>query len=392
MAIAEIKERSPFTPGQPVPAELFVGRSEQVLRIRQRGIQQVAHGKPMAMFVEGEYGIGKSSIAQYVLKLAEREHHLLGIYASLGRVRSVDDIGNAVVQGTLSSSESDPRIADRFRNWLSKYIKDISFFGVSIDVDALRRDAPQVTWNLLAYLGQTLERAQGAGYRGVFLVLDEINGITTKPEFARYLKSLIDSNAMAKHPLPLLLMLCGVPERFHEMIRVHQPVERIFDLITIEALSERETEEFFTRALHAGSLSVEPKALSVLSYWSAGLPRIMHLLGDAAYWLDKDGVISEKDVNEAVLVAAEEIGKKFVDQQVYKALRSSDYLSILAKIGQHGPKLSFQKKTIQTRLTAAEQKKFDHFLQRMKKLGVLRAGDERGEYVFNVRKIGRAHV
>ncbi len=38
-------------------------------------------------------------------------------------------------------------------------------------------------------------------------------------------------------------------------------------------------------------------------------------------------------------------------------------------------------------LTAAEKRKFDNFLQRMKRLNVIRPGDARGEYVFNVRMV-----
>jgi len=36
---------------------------------------------------------------------------------------------------------------------------------------------------------------------------------------------------------------------------------------------------------------------------------------------------------KAVVRAADDVGKKFVDQQVYAALRSPDYRSILKKIG-----------------------------------------------------------
>ena len=43
------KGKSPFYPGQPVPVELFVGRTPQIERILTRGVQQVALGKPVAI-------------------------------------------------------------------------------------------------------------------------------------------------------------------------------------------------------------------------------------------------------------------------------------------------------------------------------------------------------
>src|SRR3972149_3068255 len=99
----------------------------------------------------------------------------------------------------------------------------------------------------------------------------------------------------------------------------------------------------------------------------------MHLIGDAAYWLDKDGVIDQDDAIAAVLLAADEVGKKYVDQQVYKALRSEDYHSILAKIAKMGgpASMSFIKAEIAADLTEPKQRKFNNFLQKMKTLNVL---------------------
>ena len=91
---------------------------------------------------------------------------------------------------------------------------------------------------------------------------------------------------------------------------------------------------------------------------------------------------------DAVVNAAEEVGRKYVDQQVYKALRSPDYHSILQKIASHGPSGDgFTKKDVADGLTTAEQKKLGNFLQRMKKLNVIRSGDSAGEYVFNVQMV-----
>ena len=87
-------------------------------------------------------------------------------------------------------------------------------------------------------------------------------------------------------------------------------------------------------------------------------------------------------------LAAEEVGKKYVDQQVYRALRSPDYKSILAKIGKMDPDtMSFKKADVASGLTESEKKKFNNFLQKMKSLNVLRSGDVPGEYIFNVRMV-----
>ena len=87
-------------------------------------------------------------------------------------------------------------------------------------------------------------------------------------------------------------------------------------------------------------------------------------------------------------MAADDVGKKFVDQQIVRALRSTDYLSILKKIGSLDPSsMSFRRRDLEETLIEPERKKLDNFLQKMKKLDVLRSGDAAGEYVFNVRMV-----
>jgi hypothetical protein len=380
------KGRSPFYPGQPVPRELFVGRAPQIQRILERGAGQVALGKPMAIFVEGEYGIGKSSVAGFTLWAAERELGLHGIYAPLGAAETLDDMSAAVMEGTLRSGALDLTRTEKIRNWLARYVGRQTLGGITVNVEALKADAPSVASGFLPFLQEALNRLRETGVRGIFLVLDEINGITANPKFAHFVKGIVDTNALAPKPLPLLLMLCGVAERRREMIQQHRPVERIFDIVEIEALSVQEMRDFFQNAFGSVSMRVNDDGMRLLIEYSAGFPKIMHLVGDAAYWIDQDGVIDRNDAMRAVMTAAEEMGKKYVDQQVYKALKSADYHSILAKIAKMGPDaMNFKKAEVVAGLTETEKRKFNNFLQKMKDLKVLRSGDVQGEYVFTMR-------
>ncbi|NUO80389.1 ATP-binding protein [candidate division KSB1 bacterium] len=382
------KGKSPFNPGQPVPVELFVGRQKQIDHIMVRGAGQVEAGKPVAVYIQGEYGIGKSSIAGFVQALAEERNHLHAIYAPLGGAENLDDVGAAILEATLRSGAFNPTRKEKIRQWLAKYVGEQSLFGFTVRADALKKDAPTVASGLLPFLQEVMNRLQETGVKGVFLVLDEINGITANPKFAHFLKALVDTNALSRTPLTLMLMLCGVEERRREMIHHHQPVERIFDIVEIEPMSREEMEDFFKKAFDSVHIQVEAEAMNAMTANSAGFPKIMHLIGDAAFWLDQDGIISAEDAGSAIIMAADEVGKKFVAQQVYKALRSADYHSILAKIAQMTPTtMSFRRAEVIAGLTETEKKKFDNFLQKMKTLKVIRSGETQGEYVFNMRMV-----
>ncbi len=380
------KSKSPFYPGQPVPVELFVGRDEEIGRIT-RALSQVAAGKPQAVFVTGEYGIGKTSLAGFIRYISEKEYNLFGIHILLGGASTLDEVATKTVESILKAGAYDPTWTDAARNALAKYVGKQSLFGFNINLEALRADAPTLSRGYLGLLQGVFQRTRERGAKGIVLILDEINGITANSQFAHFIKGLVDENALARPPLPILLMLCGVQERRREMIQHHQPIERVFDIAEIKPMNESEMRSFFERAFSSQEIGVEADAMNLMMHYSAGYPKLMHIVGDAAFWIDKDAKIDPDDAVRAVLAAAEDVGRKFVDQQVLKALRSKDYQSTLAKLANADFDLAFRRADIAKRLTETERRKFDNFLQKMKNLSVLRAGDEMGEYVFNSRLV-----
>jgi hypothetical protein len=387
----ESKGRSPFYPDQPVPVELFVGRSAQIDHIMSRAVAQVAQGKPVSVFLEGEYGIGKTSVARFAQWAAERNNGLLGIYATLERAETMDDVGAAVLEATLRSGAYNPKLGEKIREGMAKFVGQQSLFGLTIHAEALRQEAPNVTRGLLPFLGQTLERVRSDGATGVFLVLDEINGLANNPKFAAFLKAVVDSNApisLEKPTLPLLLMVCGVEERRRQLIAQHESVGRIFDVVTIERMTHGEMNDFFQMAFESVHMTVDSDALDFMTHFAAGFPKIMQLIGNAAYWFDRDGRVDAVDALGALANAADEVGKRYVNQQVYAALHSADYRSILAKVARSvGIADNFMKRDVEKGLSEAEKRKFSNFLQKMQRLKVLRRGDVPGKYFFNMRMV-----
>jgi hypothetical protein len=382
----ETKGKSPFYPGQPVPPELFTGRVTQLRRIKARGVDQVAAGKPVSMFVQGESGIGKSSVANFIRATAEKESGLHGIYVTLGRASSLEDVAAAILEGVVKSGSSVPQRVEAIRGWLSKYIKQAQLFGVTLNTDAMRKDASSIVTpaGLLGLLTETVKRLSGTGVRGIMLILDEINGISANPLFAHFLKDLIETNAANQPALPLLLMICGAEARRNDLIRNHPPVGRIFDVVAIDPMDDKEVRDFFKRAFESVHVEVSADAMDLLVFYSGGLPKIMHEIGDAAYYSDDDSRIDSADAFIAVGQAADEVGRKYVEPQVVDALKSRAYHSILEKVARLG-KQTFTRDELADDLTPDEAKKLDHFLKRLKRLNVIRAGEVLGEYVFNVR-------
>lgn len=383
---AMTKGISPFYPGQPVPVDFFVGRQKEIEKIA-RAVRQVELGKPQAIFLTGEYGIGKSSLSGFMRFYSEKENHLFGIHVFLGGATTIEDIAIKTVEAVLKSPAYEPTVMEKVRNAFSKYIGKQELFGVQLNFDAIKADSPNISHGYIPFLRQLLERIKDEGIKGLMLIFDEVNGITSNPKFAHFIKGLVDENALSANPLPLMLILSGVEERRREMIQHHQPVERIFDIVEINPMNEVEMKAFFNKAFQSQNMQVNEDAMSLLCHYSAGFPKIMHIVGDATFWADQDGIIDEDDALNGIFLAAEDIGRKFVDQQVLKALRSKDYHSIMEKMGKLPFDLSFKKTDLEKGLSESEKKKCNNFLQRMKKLRVLSSGDVQGEYIFNSRLV-----
>ncbi len=92
-------ETSPFTPGHPVPPDLFVGRQDQIGTLLDLG-REVGSGRLEVGYLAGERGIGKTSLARLATRISEREHGLL-LYVGLGGATGPEE----VVRRTLDALE-----------------------------------------------------------------------------------------------------------------------------------------------------------------------------------------------------------------------------------------------------------------------------------------------
>jgi hypothetical protein len=113
------------------------------------------------------------------------------------------------------------------------------------------------------------------------------------------------------------------------------------------------------------------------------LPTIVHEVGDAVYWMDSDGFVDCKDTRKGCNKAAEEVGRKYLDPTVYRAIRSDRYRAILNKIAKPFNE-EFNKQDMEKQLDEREKRVFDNFLRKMTQLGVIEVDRDggRGKYRF----------
>lgn len=374
-----MKEQSPFSPGRPVSAEYFVGRLDEIKKI-DRALRQSAKGRNQNIFVTGERGIGKSSLASFARYLAEREFQFLGVHCFMGAIKTVPEVCRMIFQRLLKESSGNG-LFEKIKATLGKYISSVDMFGVSVELAQDEKALDSLYSNFLPLLREIMSSIKNER-KGICLVLDDLNGISSMPEFAHFLKSLVDEIAVdVKNPTPLLLILAGTPDRMDDL-RSHQPsISRIFDVVELSLLSKEEAGNFFQRSFESVGMLLHAGSRDLMVKYSGGLPVLLHEVGDAVFWEDTDGQIQSLDAFNGIVIAAENVGRKYLDRQVYQAIKSKIYRSILNKIAKReGNEIS--RKKMLAKMSESEKKNFDNFLQKMKKLGVVKEGEDRGEYVF----------
>lgn len=364
-----VKDYSPFTPGVPVPIDFFFGREEEIKEILGSVEKSLARNTIERLFVAGDRGIGKSSICNFALHVAEKDLEVIGLHVYMGGVDTLEEMVRRVFEGFLKASIDKPWYS-KVKEFLGDHVEQVGLFGVSVKFSASKTELEYAVNNFLPAL-QNLLKKLSPEKKGILIILDDINGLASSSRFANWLKSFVDECATSRTPIPVSLVLVGLPERRNEMIKSQPSLDRVFDIIKIEKFRKQETKEFFSENFNKVEVRVDPKALDLLTRWSAGFPVFMHELGDATYKEDTDNTIDGYDAMNGVLRGTDTIGAKYIESKVMSAIRSKKYKGILKKIPRKPLGYRFSRQEAVSVLKSEEAKVFDTFIYKMKKLGVI---------------------
>jgi len=376
------KEKSPFSPGSPVPVELFVGRKKQIEEFL-RYAHQVTLGKQENVFLEGERGIGKSSLASLLRYVVEEKEQMVCVHAFMGRVDTLEEVVRSTIDQLIKTGKRAGWL-DKVKSLFGKYIREVGLYGISLSFKPPLEDLREMVTQFPQVLKGIWETMK-EDWKGIFIVLDDINGLIEDTKFANWYKSFADELATAYRDLPVLLTLVSVPGGRDKLTDIQPSLMRIFRVLSIDKLSDDEVREFFFKAFGEVGTEVDDEAMKLMVKYSSGLPILMHEIGDAAFYIDEDSNIDLRDAQRGIIDAAERIGVKYLDPKVYRAIRSERYKSILRKLGEPGAiKRRFHKIEIEKHLTSDEKKVFNNFLQKMQRIGVIEQDKDagRGSYLF----------
>ncbi|MFH0810199.1 MAG: ATP-binding protein [Pseudomonadota bacterium] len=379
-------ESSPFRPGQPVPVELFVGRTTEIERLRSMAKASV-QGRFKIGFVSGERGIGKSSLVSFVRHLVGRENDVAGCHVFLGGARDLDEMIRRTFDRLLKESMDKPW-ESAVKDFFGKYVRQVGLFGITLELDLKGEDLSALTHGFVPSVRQLIDKLGEQKKKALLLILDDINGLASSEDVANWLKSTVDEIATSEKETQLCILIVGLEGRRQELVARQPSLARVFDLIDIPTWSDDEVKQFYQSTFESASASVTDEGMGVLVRFTGGLPVLAHEIGDAV-WREAQGPeITPDEVGDGILTAAEIVRSKLLEPQVFSAIRSGRYRSMLRKmIDPDKPlQMRFQRAQLAERLTDEEKRVLDNFLKKMRKLGVLMPDSEmHGGYHFQNR-------
>lgn len=337
---------NPFRPGNIVAPGMFSGRAGE-LQLMKHCLVQTKHRNPQHFLVEGERGIGKSSLFL-----------VHGLLAS-GQIEIPDDDNFNFIVIDISLQENETyfgiikRIVtelrkeilkrDQFKGLILKtwdFISKIEAAGFSYKDTNKDIDESEILFHLQEDLVGII-KSDKIEVDGIVILIDEADKPTETANLGLICKLLTED--LTKHNCECVSIgLAGLPNLIGKLRASHESSVRLFATMTLEPLENDERELVIERGIANANekgvvVEITDEAKKVLATLSEGYP---HFLQEFSYWAyeeDDDGVIDRQDVETSLFKengSFSQLGKKYF-YQYYNTPYSDDYRKVLDVMANH---------------------------------------------------------
>ena len=102
-------------------------------------------------------------------------------------------------------------------------------------------------------------------YKGILIVIDDINGLSNSKEFVDWYKSFADTlNVEEYYHLPLYFLLASYPDKFDNMVLLEKSFGRLFHFAHVDELSDGQVKEFFKDSFKSVNLEINDELINNL--------------------------------------------------------------------------------------------------------------------------------
>lgn len=382
MPLEEVFPDSPFEPGRPVSPRKFKGRLRDVQKILRVIPRTIRDGMPEHFFVTGKKGMGKTSFVRYVARQVEENYQMIPVYLNNEGGTTTEELIRRLLEALFREIYKESW-GEKVIKLFVDNIKEIKLGGSGFSLKDHSKLVEDIKKNFVDFMITLCDNLHDK--KGVFIVIDDINGLSDNIEFTNWYKGVMETLLFQEYDVPVIFTLISYPNEFDNLVNINESFARMFQPIEIDNLANEDIEDFFKSSFEEVGIEFEDgfNSLEPMVYFSWGMPLIMQQIGDSVFWnAQEDLKITEMTVFRGITDASDELGRKQLKSKLNK-IRSDTYMDIFLKLGKQRL-IQFKKSEFKQYLTHDEQKSFDGFLKRAKSLGIIESigRDNSGEYGF----------
>lgn len=378
--IVDLELQSPFQPSTPVKPEFLKGREEiirQILRYLNKSMKcDVQH-----FFLTGQRSMGKTSIAEFIIEEIKK-FNIVSIYVSNKNNNSVDSLVSSIMKALINKLPPKSR-TEKVKSWFGNHVSEVNIHGTKLKFNLDKFKEEDIKNNFLDYLSMSYDDLKSE-YDAMFIVIDDINGLSNSREFVDWYKQFADTVAVDEsYQLPVYFLLEGYPEKFDDLVELEPSFGRIFHYADVGLLDDDEIKNFFEDTFNTTNISIDDDALNFMTEYSSGMPLTMQFIGDSVFWNLNKNKISIVDAKEGVIIAARNMENTQI-RRTLKQINNPLYEDILTKIS--SKKLtSFTIEKLYDILTEKEIDNLPNFLKKTTDLNIITKNEYSDEYEFKDR-------
>jgi AAA domain len=339
---------NPFQPNQIVAPGMFTGRATEVFCVEQ-ALFQAKCGNPQHFLIEGERGIGKSSLMFLVAALADGTIKPIQAPAIRFLVLSVD-LGNASNQIDIVRSiarelrseigrvnalkENAKRVWDFLTSW--------EILGVRYHKDGNSAQSDDARDDLISQIVDLCGSSE-SGLDGVFIIIDEADAPPVEAGLGEFLKTFTE-RLTRRRCNNVIIGLAGLPTLLGKLRASHESSPRIFNILSLQTLEHDERKQVVRKGLEIASTKnafetkISDEALELLAELSEGYPHFIQQFSYNAFNSDTDNIIDVKDVINGAYDengAIAQLGSKYFNEMYFGKISSDEYRKVLNTMAEH---------------------------------------------------------
>lgn len=260
------------SPTSPIESqEHLYGREKQVQQIKQ-----ALYAPGRSIFIYGDRGVGKTSLAQtvaYSHQSAANQPVLLACSPNATFSGLMNDVITALREPQQSAHTTTTTLK------ASIPLASIEVGHTSKEEEPIKH--PVTGFDLNSTVEMLLQIGKSRNNENTVVVLDEFDRLTSDVErthFADFIKQIGD-----KH-IPVRFVFCGVAESIQKLLGAHESCFRYLESVELQRLSWDGRFEIIDTATRALGVTIEGRPRTRIAAISDGFPHYVHLICEKLFW------------------------------------------------------------------------------------------------------------